>query len=1320
MAERIKITIDGDSKDLQSACTSAIGAIKGVEGATKDSTSATREHTKATKDHTSATRDHTRANKELKSSLINVAAGAQVAKDALAFVKLPAMIAGAGELGAAIEQLGAGFTTMASAVGPASGAMVALPSILSAGAEGMLTFKLAMGGVSEALKGNQKAFEKLTPEAKSFVNTLKSYKPELDSLRRDAQKGLFPGLEKGLTSAHKNFNVLRTMIGDTGKTMGGLAAEAGKLIGSKGFGKDLLKINSTNQRSLKDLGGAFIDLGSATRHVLVAADPFMKWLTGLGKQWGKSINGAAALGRQNGSLAKFLDHTRESMTVMGHVTNNLGVSLFNMGKAGRKSGMDLWTMLDGTTKKWRAWTASTEGQNRMKEHFEKTKPAMIEAGRLLQDVAKDFVKLGEGSNLGPLIAQVRTQLLPAVFELVNGTAKSLGPKLVDTLTQIARMFSQLGGSSGPLAKMVEFVGAAAKNAADFLKKHQDIRNILVWVIAAGGIYKIFKLGSAISAAKSLYDWLGKAAALKAPSMAPGTVPTGAPGSSGKPGGTPPVVPVGAPGKPTIANRAARVGRGILRGAGVWAVGETASDLIGNAVGGGLGNQISNVGTWAARGAGAGATVGGLPGGLIGGAAGGAFGAIPIVANAGAGLANVGNNVARGVGAGAGGFASVMGPALAGNYILQVKKARDGGKTIIAGMTKDLQSLDVDSRTLMGQTILNMADEMVKKKQLTKSAADKIKAGVLTALFGMQTGATTSANTMLANVTDALNGIADNASTILRSLGVTDTVGNRAAARKSAGAVGNVLGLPGVGGQAVGGYVGRAGAAGRDTVPTLLGEGEAVLNRHQQPIVDAALRAVGVGGLNGLFASVNRPHYMARGGIRKMAGGGNVSGDTDVTPGLLNALRSMSAATNHSIYIRSGRRSLGEQAALYARYKAGRGPIAAPPNANAPHVLGIAADISPGREVFGGVAGRYGLGFTVPSESWHIQLGGSGGGGGGGRVKPPRPHLKHPQIGGAGWLHQAGQGAIDKVWSGGQGKINDKWGAMARGGFVRMARGGRLNELAANITNFTRAIYEGEFASTRYSSDDSYYSGANSITSPSAANRLKQLRTLIADQRQVYRWSEAAYRNALNGLRNISYFGKHNPKNKKDRDRLAKLKESGPDFRRTVASNPKRSAYFQLQQLIAEQKKISKFPELYNQDTSGLLALLQSQNQQYANAAFGIGNQMDVLGGFGSALGGRFVGSFAHGGPIAQTGMALVHRGEYIVPDPRGAYKAQAVAQTPQIAIHVHGDAGPIIDRITAEVDGRVARVVSEESGRRARVLATGTPRARSAYGGLTR
>jgi hypothetical protein len=80
-------------------------------------------------------------------------------------------------------------------------------------------------------------------------------------------------------------------------------------------------------------------------------------------------------------------------------------------------------------------------------------------------------------------------------------------------------------------------------------------------------------------------------------------------------------------------------------------------------------------------------------------------------------------------------------------------------------------------------------------------------------------------------------------------------------------------------------IGQPGAAGQDTVPMnvggvpiLVGAGEqvAVFNRHQQAYLDQRLAREG--GLTGFFNKVNRPNYMAQGGIvpRRFATGGTFS------------------------------------------------------------------------------------------------------------------------------------------------------------------------------------------------------------------------------------------------------------------------------------------------------------------------------------------------------------------------------------------------------------------------------------------------------------
>jgi TP901 family phage tail tape measure protein len=193
-------------------------------------------------------------------------------------------------------------------------------------------------------------------------------------------------------------------------------------------------------------------------------------------------------------------------------------------------------------------------------------------------------------------------------------------------------------------------------------------------------------------------------------------------------------------------------------------------------------------------------------------------------------------------------------------------------------------------------------------------------------------------------------------------------------------------------------------------------------------------------------------------VPRLAGGGalgtmhaykGLSGDTDFWPEMGFALSKMATGTGTHINVASGYRSIAEQAALYALYQSGQGNLAAAPSPNAPHVRGYAADISPDRGTFGGVAGNYGLGFTVPSEAWHIELinKAMGAKGSFAAVAPKMPHFEF--TGPKGALQTVGQGITDSATKVAQKFLNQHVGA---GGIGNVPTGPVVQMAKAMISN----------------------------------------------------------------------------------------------------------------------------------------------------------------------------------------------------------------------------------------------------------------------------
>jgi hypothetical protein len=127
--------------------------------------------------------------------------------------------------------------------------------------------------------------------------------------------------------------------------------------------------------------------------------------------------------------------------------------------------------------------------------------------------------------------------------------------------------------------------------------------------------------------------------------------------------------------------------------------------------------------------------------------------------------------------------------------------------------------------------------------------------------------------------------------------------------------------------------------------------------------------------------------------------------------------------------------------------------------------------------------------------------------------------------------------------------------------------------------------------------------------------------------------------------------------------------------------------------------------------TGPLADLFKQQLEQTQAAFRLQSaQFDVFKGFAPLLGMRMIGAFQHGGIVPETGMALVHKGETITPDPAGPYSRPPLGGELNVTVTLAGD-GPITEHMV-----RTARVEADSAAARVKVRTERTARLMSAVG----
>jgi hypothetical protein len=351
------------------------------------------------------------------------------------------------------------------------------------------------GSAASAL---QQKMAQLPPAAQKFVHFLIALKPRFDELRATAASGFFPGATEGIKALMGNLDGFKATIASTSRVLGSFAAKAGKKLGSAVWGKDLTRIGKMNTRILGRMGDAGLNLADAFRHILVSAQPLLEWMSKGTLKLSEWVKGEAAAGRESGRLSGFFDQTRKTMERLGPIFKGVGGGLLNVGKAARPLGNEILAALGKASEGWRKWTDSMQGQNELRNYFTDAKPAIFEMGRLMRDVTKAFFKLGNQAGAAKMLRLVRTQLLPALTDLVSTLTGAFGEAFVSMLTNLIGLFDQISHGNGPLVLFVKTVSWLSGALTELVKRNPALRVMVTGIVALLTAMKVATLLGAVT------------------------------------------------------------------------------------------------------------------------------------------------------------------------------------------------------------------------------------------------------------------------------------------------------------------------------------------------------------------------------------------------------------------------------------------------------------------------------------------------------------------------------------------------------------------------------------------------------------------------------------------------------------------------------------------------------------------------------------------------------------------------------------------------------------------------------------------------------
>lgn len=416
-----------------------------------------------------------------------------------------------------------------------------------------------------------------------------------------------------------------------------------------------------------------------------------------------------------------------------------------------------------------------------------------------------------------------------------------------------------------------------------------------------------------------------------------------------------------------------------------------------------------------------------------------------------------------------------------------------------GRTKNIKDLQGEVSTLRGrlktldkgtEEYRDTAEKLRSKQRVLNRAMSDAKDASKKGEGGIRNLGKASGNAARATATAASN-IIETVQGIAKGLGVKAPKFSVKAVNAASGAVDAATGAAEGLFRATGGWVGQRGQAGHDTVRRQLPRGSAVLNRHQIPIVEAATRAILGQGLDGplrratggsvpvivgngerildpgetgtaeaamraaygmglgdLFAAVQRPHYLASGGIVPVPGFPGESAASSVIPDITSIARRFGLTLTDAY---------GQGHASPGHTKYGTAADFAGPDS----AMDSAVRYLVGRGYVVGYDGRYGskdwpghgpaAGQGGSNAHLHVELGSGGkgvaGGGGGGAVGS----INAPKVSGpAGALASIAQGSSKAM-----AKLANEWASSQTGAMAPHGKGGSAQVKAWAIAALSR-------------------------------------------------------------------------------------------------------------------------------------------------------------------------------------------------------------------------------------------------------------------------
>jgi phage-related protein len=346
-------------------------------------------------------------------------------KTILTAFKIAGVVSGVFALAGGISALAAGAVIAVGAISPMIGVLAGALPIFAAVKLGMLAWKLAATQLEDPLTRIKNQFTELGPVI--------------------AKGGLLSGVNYFANSIGKLVKVTGTGLSGLGGEIGAAARNAGDLAKSAPFLAQVSRIFAGLRPILKFILSGLMAVAQAALNLLEAALPAAQGMAAAFEWVATSLRNWTAAQLANGKMAAFISKAWEMFLQLCGIVVDVVIGLYHVFKIGAGFIGNMGQSIHDAAWEFRQWTESAAGQERITQYFRDSLPALQEMGKLLKFIVTGFAGLGANQNVAPLLAQINSQLLPALADLVMKLSGQggLGPAVIDAATALAQLFAGL-------------------------------------------------------------------------------------------------------------------------------------------------------------------------------------------------------------------------------------------------------------------------------------------------------------------------------------------------------------------------------------------------------------------------------------------------------------------------------------------------------------------------------------------------------------------------------------------------------------------------------------------------------------------------------------------------------------------------------------------------------------------------------------------------------------------------------------------------------------------------------------------------------------